>query len=240
MKWTTKHYVDLGDAAAIGPSLLSEARWDAARLADEGSPLSLPKDRARWIQKGLESPEIEQRGAAVVRLVRDGRWRRVVSVGVGCAWLEYHVKSMEPSLQLTCSDYSPRSIERLRELFPECDAIEVFDMRSWHWPATAGTLWLMHRVDAEFDDVQWHDVFAAMRRSNVQSVLFVPGRPLTLRRWVSAQVNRWIHRRLGRPIALAGYLRTRDAIRALWVPHYRVVSELPVGDLTGFLLQPNE
>jgi len=63
------------------------------------------------------------------------------------------IKKKEPSLQLKCSDYTPRGIERLKKNFIEADEIFQFDMINGDWTIIdPQNICLFYRVAEVFDD----------------------------------------------------------------------------------------
>lgn len=241
MKCTVRHYLafPIKKAQDIGGNLSSSAAWDVLRTDDKDDWQSIPKDRSNWLARCQQELEISVRAKAIVDLVKREGFSSIISVGVGTAYLEYNLKRLYPPLNLTCSDYTPQSIERLKQVFPECDAIEVFDMLKDRWKPCQNALYLLYRVDTEFSDEQWKKLFITMGESNISDILFVPSVFLGLRFFITEKlVNLW-HRFRGYQITFAGYVRTKDTVKTFWVPHYRIILEIPVGTLTGFLLRKN-
>jgi len=239
MKWTIKHYFPVKQALAVENLASSATSWDALRTGDDDTWQSIPKDRSMWVARCQQKPEIAVNAKAIVDLVKREGFYSIISVGVGAAYLEYNIKKLHPALSLTCSDFTPRSIDRLRDVFLECDSIEVFDMLKDQWQPRQNALYLLYRVDTEFSDEQWKGLFATMSESNINDVLFVPSVFLGWRFFIKEKlVNLW-HRLKGYRIMFAGYVRTKDTVKTFWISHYHVIAEVPIGALTGFLLRKN-
>jgi hypothetical protein len=230
MKLTIKYYAEFPN---IKGSLLSKESWDSVRLNGE-SYLSFPVNRDAWLQRCAD-PELVQRAEGIIKLCQELPLTRIFSVGVGCGYLECNLKLLAPRVHLTCSEYASKTVEKLREYFPECDSIQVFDM-SGEWKASKNTLYVLHRVDTEFTDLQWKSIFRNMSNSGVEYILFVPSHFLTpamaLRRKLGYMA---MLLRLKKPV-IAGYSRTKGSFESLWLSHYRLVKEVPIGNLIGFLL----
>jgi hypothetical protein len=230
MKLTIKYYAGFRN---IKGSLLSKESWDSVRLNGE-SYLSFPTNKDDWLERSAE-PELVQRAKDMVNICRELHLTRIFSVGVGCGYLECNIKLLAPRIHLTCTEYAPRTVEKLGEYFPECDSIEVFDMLG-EWKATEGTLYLLHRVDTEFTDLQWKSIFRNTSNSRVEYILFVPSHFLTLGMALRRKLGYMrMLLRLKKPV-IAGYSRTRGSFDGLWVSHYKLVKEVPIGNLIGFLL----
>lgn len=238
MKWTIRHYYDFGaDAQVIGASLASDVAWDRLRLDTTLDAFSLPRDRDAWLRLCEADQEARRRAHDVARVVVAGRYRTVVSVGVGRAHLEYWLKREQPDLKLTCLDYTARTVGVLRGLFVECDAMELFDLRTTRWPIRGpDTLYLLCRLDTELNNDEWAAVFGRMAVAHIDRVLFVATgfiKPRTLVQEAARHLAGALH--LRRPV-FAGYLRTKSAFRQLWRPSYREIAELRVGACSAFLL----
>ncbi|HLA82645.1 MAG TPA: hypothetical protein VJP78_13655 [Thermoleophilia bacterium] len=242
MRITARHHIDLGDegARALGPTLLSAKAWDALRLdGPGGDPFTIPQDRVIWIERCLEDATVVRRAEEVASLARSLGVRRLFSLGVGCAWLEYNLKRVDPSLHLTCTDFAPGGIERLRSVFVECDETLRFDMLEDDFPQ-GPDMYLLHRIDTELDDRQWREVFSRMGRTGVRHLLFIPSGILGPRTWARERARAFVSWIRMRRLVFAGYLRTEARFRALWDGLYCVVWAGSLGGLRGFLLQPAE
>jgi hypothetical protein len=241
MKLTLRHYFDFkGNDSLAGGSLQSPQAWDelrSDRQLELSSAFYMPGNRTEWLELVAQVPDAHSQARAIASLVSEGGYTAVVSCGVGRAFVEYHVKQMRPELALTCTEYSSQTVARLRAVFHECDRIHCHDFTRAGWPAAdERTLFLLNRVDTELSDEQWPGVFANLAAENVRHVLVVATELLTARVLASELKRRILARILRRPLTFAGYIRTRAAFTALWRDHYRLVAQVPIGNLTGFLL----
>jgi hypothetical protein len=235
---TIKYYYHLDKNSKIsGEWLISKKNWDYLRVDDQETPFSIPKNRHDWIEKSLKDEDIKARAEKIVNLLKKEGLSRVVSVGVGCAFLEYNIKRLFPEVYLSCSDFSPNSIERLKQVFIECDSVEYFDLLSNSWHASEDTLYLLHRVDQEFNDKQWEKIFSDMAGSSIKYVLFLPCQMLTMKIFLKEQIKFLIYRILNKKIYFAGYVRTKNTLNGLWEKQYTAIKELDFGKLHGFLLE---
>ena len=224
MRLTLRHVYDFGaDAERLGRDLDRPETWDALR--ETPGVFQLPATRGAWEERA-RTPELASRARDIAALARRLGARSVASYGVGNAGLELNLSRELPEVRLSCGDYTPRTVERLRGLFPEATVVR-HDLRA-DGPLEAD-LHLMHRIDAELTADEWRRVLARYG----EPILFVPA---LLLGWVTAAKE--ILRRVRKPRATrAGYFRTEDALRDLWEPTH-TDERLPVGDLTGFLLRP--
>jgi hypothetical protein len=163
---------------------------------------------------------LQRHAARVVDLLHILGARAVVSVGVGNGMLEYLLLSRDPSLSIRCGDYATKSLDNLRDRFPECQSVELMDIREPTW-IRPGEVLLMNRVDMELTDSEWRDVFKTLSSRGVDRIVWVPCGLLTLtsalvqiRTAITALVLR-------RPLARAGFLRTERSMIELFAGDYR-------------------
>jgi hypothetical protein len=219
---TVRHAYDFGPARdAVGADLLQPEAWDAARAAP--GPFRLPETRAQW-EALADDEELRARARDIAAFAGSGP---LCSYGVGTALLELNIAREAPELQLICTDYAPRTVERLALLFPEAKVV-LRDLTDPGPPAAA--LHLMHRLDAELDDDAWRAVFARLP----ETVLFVPNVVLGIG-GAAREVGRRLLRR-GR-LTNAGWFRNEAALRALWRDTHSE-RRVPVGEARGYLLVP--
>jgi len=242
MKVTIKHYYDFQpNKVNIGPALDTAQGWDSLRVdqPDADDFFAIPADREQWRQKARRNP-LWVREARDILAFADGKFRRICSCGVGAGYLEFLIKDADPSMEMVCSDYTPRAIERLGTVFPEAERLYCFDMLNGDWPRDEqNSLHLLYRVDTIFDDVQWRHVAGRMHAAGVEHVLFVPCEFLGWQRFAAQSIKYFRSRLLNRPVTFAGYLRTASALERLFSGFYSVRRKVPVGGMAGYYLIRN-
>lgn len=200
---TLRHTFDFGsDRSAIGSDLVRPEAWDAVR--ETSGPFGLPARRSDW-ERAAAQPELVRRARDIVAVSASLSARSLCSHGAGTGALELNIHLAAPTLALMCTDYAPRTTERLRRLFPEATVI-THDLRRDQPPQA--DLHLMHRIDTELDTSTWRRVYPRF----TTPILVVPVLLLGLDRVVKE-----LGLRVLRPSATrAGWVRTEDALRALW------------------------
>lgn len=226
MKITVRRVYDFGgEATSVGADLLTPQAWDAAR--DSGGGFGLAASREEWEREGA-APANVARAREVLAVAHEVGAASLCSYGPGGALIEQQLHRLEPGLRITCADFAPRTVQRLRELFDEDVEVVVRDLGA-DGPLPAD-LHFMHRIDQELTAEQWHAVFAQIR----EPVLFVPSTVLT-----PATTAKEIVRRIRRRHAtFAGWFRNEAALRALWGPWFDD-GPVTIGGLQGFVLNPS-
>jgi hypothetical protein len=222
MRITIRHHYDFGsDSAAVGADLVRPEAWDAAR--DIQGPFGLPGSRVEW-ERVAGNDENRRRARDVLRVVERFGARSVCSYGVGTAGVELALTQLAPDLELICTEFAPRTLARLRGLFPEAKVVR-HDLRVE--APLQGDLHLLHRIDSELSNRDWPGVLGRFH----EPVLLVPTVILGV-----GETAKALLRRIARPSATrAGCLRNEAALRALWAETH-TASTVPVGGATAFLL----
>jgi hypothetical protein len=242
MKITNKHYYCFGEMAKqIGNSLISAKSWDAIRTEnnDEDSPFSIPKERDLWIKKCKKNEIIEKRSEAVSSFLRKQNFKKINSFGVGVGILECNLKRKNPNIVLNCYDYTPATIKRLKEIFVEADGVEVFDILNDKWFNDGKeALFLLHRIDTDFNDKQWKLIFAKMNLAGIEDILFIPCDVSTIKSLIREKISYFYQKFIKKSdMSFVGYLRTRDQFITLFNKYYKLEEELKINDLSGFYLK---
>jgi hypothetical protein len=201
--------------------------WDALRT-DTSGPFAAPQTRADAERVLTEHPEISSRAEAIDGWLTSQGVASLASYGVGGATLERALRNRAPARALALGEYAPRTVERLRELFPEPEVrVELHDLLAD--PPLSADLQLLHRVDTELRGSQWRDVFG---RFATQRILFVAAGMVDVRGAVAE-----VRKGLRRGATKAGWVRTRPALERLWRDSHDGHA-IALGDLPGWLLEP--
>ncbi len=247
--FTMRHYQIFGEATGKmkDQELASPEAWDALRKSHPF--FSISPTRAEWllasevaIKKDGQDGGLIDRARDVTALLKREGSARIFSVGVGGGALEYQLKKMIPELSVVCSDYSPVTVEALKNVFVESDAVIPFDVLKGDWSEVNRKylkdrgMCIMYRIDASFGDAEWRSIFQKLYEAGVERVLYIPTGMLTLCSIYNRKSReiKWFFRRI--PVVWAGYLRTRKQFERFWAPFY-TQELLTFGGLKGFFLE---
>ena len=239
MKLTIKHFYDFQDVADNVGTSLDPNSWDMLRLSNpaQDDRFAIPDSISSWREKILTTSIWHERAKVILNLMQQ-RFYRLYSYGVGIGGVEFLIKKEAPQVFLECSDYAPKTVERLREVFKEADKISQFDMLKDEWVNEGSIcLYLFHRIDTEFNDREWHIIFERAAKAGIQHILFVPSEFLTFRRFIRQKIKLFLYTLLRKKITFSGYLRTREQFKTFFQEHYEIESIYRIGDLKGFLLK---
>jgi len=218
VKLSIPHRYRFGRALDLG----SRAGWDELRFGDD-SGFALGDDRDAWLRLAA-APAVVARARALDAVI--GAPRAVASYGVGTGVTERALYEFAPERRLVCTEFAPRTAQRLAELFPEATVVE-HDVREG--PIAGVDLHLFFRIDTELDDAGFKSV---LQRFRSERVMVVATELLGARSVVREGVT-WLRGGAVR----AGRVRTRAAFEALFeATHaHRAVQ---VADLSGWVLEP--
>lgn len=223
----------------------SPESWDMLR---ETEPLfSVPRTREEWvrvtedgIRKDGQDARLKERAHFIAEFIREKGIKTLFSVGSGGAGLEYFIAQEIPELSIICSEYAPKTVEVLKSVFTEARCIQ-FDIRHDSWSsvvsadAASTALCLLYRLDAQFTNAQWNDIFCRMKKDGVQHILYIPTGFLTLRSLLSRLRQRAIWRLSGKTAVFSGYLRTKKTFLSYWRRDF-TCKERVIAGMTGFIL----
>jgi hypothetical protein len=248
-EFTIKHYQTFGKTNAFlnNNELNSPESWDVLRK--NHPQFSISQDRAEWlraceaeVKKDGQDGGLKQRAIDVVGLIKKEGIKKIFSVGVGGAGLEYQIKKKSPEVRLTCSEYAPENVVLLRDVFLEADEIISFDVFRGDWDHInkkylgEDAVCLMYRVDASFNDTEWRSIFEKMSLVGVKKILFIPSSFLTIRSIINRKLREFKWRFSDTPILFSGYLRSKNRFQSYWSCLYNE-SLFEFGGLKGFLLK---
>jgi len=228
VRLTVRHYFDFGDARAlVGDDLVRPDAWDALRT-DTSGPFAAPQTREEAEGVVAEHPGIRSRAEALNEwLTREGVGS-LASYGVGGATLETSLRSLAPQRRLILGEYAPRTVERLRVLFPEPEVtIALHDLLAD--PPLGADVHLLHRVDTELRTSQWRQVFRGFADARI---VFVAAGVVDLSGALAE-----LRKGLRRGATKAGWVRTRAAMEALWRDTHDAHA-LALPDLPAWVLEP--
>jgi len=229
LRVTIRHYYDFGaDRAIVGDDLVRPEAWDRLRTKTSGV-FSIPPTREEFVRTAEERADIAGRARAIDAWLEGQGAEVVASYGVGGASLEWWLHKLRPRRKLIVTDYGEATVHRLAGTFPEVD-VRYHDL-SRDQPLAAD-VHLFHRIDTEFSNGEWQEVFTRFARV---PILFVAADLLDLRRLlVELQMRR---RMKQRHATKAGFIRSRAAFEALW-RHTHTSEPLPMHDLNAWALRP--
>jgi len=216
------------DRAIVGDDLVRPDAWDRLRTQTSGV-FAIPPTREEFVRTAEGRADIAGRARAIDSWLERQGARVVASYGVGGAALEWWLHKVRPRRKLIVTDYGEATVQRLAETFPEVDA-RLHDLSRDH--PLAADVHLFHRIDTEFGNREWQEIFTRFARV---PILVVASEVLDLRRLL---LELRLRRRMKlRHATKAGYIRSSAAFEALWRPTH-TSQPARMHDLDGWELLP--
>ncbi len=245
---TIKHYQNFGGSSLKDNQLLSVESWD--KLRESHPHFSVSDNRGEWLKavhlevvKDGQDKGLVKRAEDVVSLLRNKKIKKIFSVGVGGAGLEYNIKKISPDIKVYCSEYSEKNINTLKKVFVEADGFEVFDILKGDWKNIKekylndkNSALLMYRLDAGFSNEQWRVIFESVYDAGLDSIIYIPTTLLTLLSIWNRKKREMIWSLKKKPVSFAGYLRTKKGFKNFWLTLYKDQYFIS-GGLGGFFLE---
>ena len=239
MELTLKYYHFFGDKEKeLGDNLNNPESWDLLRVDDEeNNPFIISKKREEWIKVANGNRSLRLRADSIVSILKENDFNKVHSFGVGAAHLEYLIKHNFPECEISCSDFAPQGVARLKKVFEEARDITSFDMLKGDWSGVSKeSLCLLYRVDTVFNDEQWSEVLKNMQKAGIKNILFIPSEILTLKKIIYQKTKYFLFKVLRRKTTFSGYVRTKQRFLSLLKNGYSIKKIQNIYDLTGFVL----
>ena len=244
---TVKHHVSFGVSDKYLKGVVGEK--DAKKLwqvlRDTHPRYRIAKDRDTWladisIRKDGQDEKLPARVEAMATLIEKEGIKTFYSIGAGGGVFEYFLKKRLPRLKIVASEHTQEGVDRLRDVFLECDMVEFFDAlddSSWERIGKdPDGLVFIYRNEREFSDKQWRKMFVAMHKAQVKRVFLGLMNMLTLLAFVQEKIRNLKHRMRGDGLNFVGFLRSQYVFESFWKGLYTDI-EIPFPNCRGIYLK---
>ena len=226
----TKHYFIFNNSEPI--SHLNKEAWDSLRVGTENPAFQFEATLEEYESNCARRTDC----CEVAKTIRDAILSigagvsSVVSLGAGKGIVEWHLKKLLPSLPMICTDYAESGVASLRQLFPACDKVMVFDMLKGDYSVFGkDAVLLMNRVSTEFTPTEWKQIFKSCRSSGVKYILFVPTEIASIRLKTMETLRHLARRVLRRRDTFCGWLYSRRKFDMLIPSQYSIEGFKKIG-----------
>lgn len=175
-----KHYFSFSTKLNREAHSSQKVDLDWASLRENGGQsFAMEDSKEDYIQNAKRASTYKTYAEEILNVL-GGETKSLCSLGVGKGVLEWWIKSLSPEIELCCTDYTAKSLETLKDYFPECDEIKTFDMLHGDYSILADyDAILLFRVSTEFDSQEWNDIFEKIAAARIRKVVFVPAELMT-------------------------------------------------------------
>ena len=172
-----RHYYVFKDD--IGKKL-GKAGWETLRNGNENA-FALEDDKVAY-ESNCEQ-RIDYKTYAIKILQMCASNDNFISFGCGKGILEWHMKRQAGDrIRVTCSDYTPQQLEKLKKVFVDCDSFLLFDMLEGDYSQVdkRATV-IIYRCSTEFTYKQYRQIFKKMYDRGIETIVFVPTEIITIK-----------------------------------------------------------
>lgn len=230
MKYKIKHYINMGGGRTLNGN--SKEQWEALRASKRNKAYCIESDIDSYEENCKQNLESE-RVAKILDKVLGCRDWHIVSIGVGKANLEWHLKRLNPKLHLCCADYTGQALLELQKVFTSCDSFLEFDMLKDDWEKiNKFDFVLLNRVNTEFTFNEWREIYRRMAINKVRRVIFIPCGFGSIHEFYTNLKNMF-----NKKAVKISWCYTEYEFLKMWKKHYRVVKKISFNDSAVYFLE---
>ncbi len=195
--------------------------WNKLRSSSSEVDYFIPRQKDNYIKLieslGPPNPIIFNK---IRNYIMSENIKRVISIGSGRSVLEYHLKK-EFNLEVIISD-SDKNINIFKN-YNIFDNIYLLDPTIDLFPfkVTNDTIFLLSRIDTEFDDLQLKNLFKTLSINNVKHICFIPASILNYKTVLVELKIILISILFKRNRIFCGYSRTISSFFNIWSDFYQ-------------------
>lgn len=219
-------------------SELNQENWDILRTMSEEKAYAIEEDIENYEKNCRESISYEDASKDIIDVLEKYECNHIVALGVGKGILEWHLKKRRPDLFIECTDYASMAIEKLKEVFVDCDVLSKFDMLNDDYQIfNNNAFFILYRVSEEFCFSDWCKVFQKMKESKIKNIIYIPDMLAT--NDLAERLARRHEHNIARGIqdTFCGWIYSEDILEKMFdAGGYQVIERRMAGKLVLYLL----
>ena len=209
-----KHYYEFKPdiTQKMTSNSLNAENWDLLRNDDKETPFSIEKSVESYEQNcQSHSSNMYKQAAEIISAeinTHNLKDKKIISLGVGKAILEWHLKRINPSMRIECTDYTPQAIESLKKVFVNMDSAYTFDVINGDYTQFTqggGVILLMCRISTEFSKRDWRKIFQKIYDAGIENLFYLPADFITFKDAIRSNLRRIIRQLQGIKYTFCGY-----------------------------------
>lgn len=157
---------------------------------------------------------------AIKKYCNEHNINKIVSIGAGRCGLEYHLKSnLDLSVIVTDTTDSILRIKNFN-IFDDAYQLNLLDDPS-KLDIDANTLVLLSRIDTEFDDNNFKELFGVLNNKNVKYITLIPAELLSLKIIIAELKILLISILKNKKRVFCGFARSKSEFQKAWQNKYK-------------------
>lgn len=193
--------------------------WNHLRDSDVEAPYYIPFDKNDYLSL-IENLDFSYYISAINKYCSEHNITRVVSIGAGRCGLEYHLKS-KSNLEVIVTDTTD-SILRIKDfnIFDNAYQLNLLEDPS-KLSADSNTLILLSRIDTEFNDTNFKELFHVLHHQDVKFISLIPAELLSLKIIIAEFKILLVSILKNKKRVFCGFARSKSEFRKAWSSLYK-------------------
>lgn len=230
MRYKIKSYISLGRGQTLSRD--SKEQWEALRTSKRNKAYCIESDIDSYENNCRHNLESKCVARILDKVLGNRNWH-IVSIGVGKANLEWHLKARNPKLHLFCADYTGQALLELQKVFISCDGFLEFDMLKDDWGRLNNfDFILLNRVNTEFSFNEWREIYRRMSINKIRRIIFIPCGFGSIHELYLNLKNIF-----NKNTAKISWCYTESEFLRMWKTYYRVVKKISFNDSAVYFLE---
>lgn len=192
--------------------------WEKLRNDKDETPYFLPYTKEEYFRK-VERDKPTPVAVAILNEIKNSGLQKVFSLGSGIAFMEFQLKKFSENV-VVVSDNNP-SVLRIKQFSIFDDAI-ILDALADPLPIDKNWIVIFPRIDTEFNDDQFRDIFHKCHSVGIKNIIFIPAGLLSIRILIAELKIRLLSLVKSRPLVFCGYARSMGTFRKIWGTYYKL------------------
>jgi hypothetical protein len=193
--------------------------WNHLRDSNVEAPYYIPFDKNDYLRL-IENLNFEYYINAIKKYCSDHKIYKIVSIGAGRCGLEYHIKH-KTDLCVVVTDTTD-SILRINNFYIFDDAYQLNLLED---PSKLyvdeNTLVLLSRIDTEFNENNFKELFGVLNSKNVKHITLIPAELLSLKIIIAEFRILLISILKKKKRVFCGFARSKSEFRKAWIRYYK-------------------
>lgn len=213
-----------------GRGRLDKSNWESLREDAKEKEFYIEEEIEEYELNCERKKEYSQAAEEILRYFNKYNLKSAVSIGVGKGILEWHLKKKCPSIQISCTDYTEKALNKLQRVFPDAEEFYTFDMAGQDWELLkVYDEVILFRVSTEFSAKKWKEIFLKCYNAGIDRVVFCPGGVATYKTIFNELKRHGINKIRNQCDTFCGWIYTEKEFPRMWKGLYSIEETTDVG-----------
>ncbi len=231
-----KHYEIF--KAELPGSRLDQETWGALRMGSDYA-YGIEENAQSYEQNCMQMKSYQTAAKKICGIVKRSHCRHIITFGGGKGILEWHIKKLLPQVYLECTDYAKESIDKLKKVFLNCDALYAFDMLKGDYRNfDKKAFFIFYRVSEELNFKQWCQCLKKLYAAKIETVIFVPDELATAAVAKREWKKHWKNKLARKKDVFCGWIYSEETIEKIFRKcGYKIAEKRPLDHTYLYVLR---